>query len=177
MKQQNKTHKQVSNCVCCGCCGCCYRGLRSTACVRLLASNPLTDCRCCIDVAILTATAATRPPVPQRHRSKGQIDKEDGGRIDDFKERRKHTQDERKVDRRNHNRQIRTAKREEVTQNKRALGKAPHVVVVVGLCGDATPSADVCHALAPQAKFDDQVDPRTCDPLPFTVFAGSFPAL
>jgi hypothetical protein len=47
-----------------------------------------------------------------------------------------------------------------VTQNKRALGKAPHVVVVVGLCGDVTSAARVCNTLAPDAIFNEAADPR-----------------
>eukprot|EP00038_Savillea_parva_P027628 m.60721 g.60721 ORF g.60721 m.60721 type:complete len:784 (+) comp7972_c0_seq1:104-2455(+) len=96
----------------------------------------------------------------QRHRSKGQINKEDGGRIDDFKERRRHKPEERKADRRNQARQHRTAKRQAVAQSKRSSSIAPHIVVVVGLCGDATPSATICNTLAPGAVFDEAADSR-----------------
>ena len=73
-------------------------------------------------------------PVVQKYRSKGQIDREDGGRIDDFKNRRRHKEEERKADRRNANKQRRAAKRQQTTKNKRAVGNSPYIVGVVGLC-------------------------------------------
>eukprot|EP00041_Stephanoeca_diplocostata_P012260 m.205463 g.205463 ORF g.205463 m.205463 type:complete len:815 (-) comp18879_c1_seq1:424-2868(-) len=89
-----------------------------------------------------------------RHRSKGQINNDDGGKIERFKKGGKHKAAERRVDRMNHLKQIRAAKRQESALQKRGIGSAPHVIAVVGICGDRTNSAAVCRYLAPEnAEF------------------------
>ncbi|XP_077974539.1 pre-rRNA-processing protein TSR1 homolog [Styela clava] len=80
-----------------------------------------------------------KPHKTGRHRSKGQIDLENKGKVSVRTLTKKALKERRKVDRRHHALQIRAKKREEVLRKKRNIGSRnapPHLVAVIPLHQD-----------------------------------------